>query len=298
MDASVEVTAQQGLEVTGPSDHEVTGHEGPRLSHVEQVVWSLLQLDPRLTRRTDQARLRRLARLLDQSPEEVLIALERLRTLARQERVDPSAFKSRYHYPPPAQRAAKALAEIFAQCGGGRVEGAAARGRLADLLDALGHAPLVAEAHASAVSLPSLPNLGPPTVPIKPWPSDARSALGVGAFTMPLSPAKARLLALLHLDPRLTRHLHNDRLRLLLELFDPAMEQVAIKGNIDAWRACQDRDPFLKRIFSQSAEDDPARSDAERLVKHLGPLCGWGTLTAEALRIRHHRALMLFGHLP
>lgn len=289
METSLKVTAGAGPEVTPPP--------GPIFSPTEQIVWALLQVDPRLTRRTEQPRLRRLARLLDQSEDALLIALERIRAWAHEGRLDPSVFKTRHKYPPPARRAAIALAEILAQCGGQRLDAAAARDRIAGLVDAIGHPRISGEVQAASIVIPSLPNLGAPVAPVTPWPSEARDMLGIRAFSLRLSPAKARLLALIHLDPRLTRHLHSDRLRMLMELFDPAMEMIDVEKRIGAWRSLQREDPILAHCFGHYPVESPCRSDCEKIVDQLGSLCGWNSLSPDAIRIRRRRALMLLGHL-
>lgn len=284
------------LQLTPGAGPEASSSTGPQLSPTEQIVWALLQVDPRLTRRTEQPRLRRLARLLDQSEDALLIALERIRAWAHEGRLDPSVFKTRHKYPPPARRAAIALAEILAQCGGQRLDVAAARDRIAGLVDAIGHPRISGEVQAASIVIPSLPNLGAPVAPVTPWPSEARDMLGIRAFSLRLSPGKARVLALIRLDPRLIRHLHSDRLRMLVELFDPAMEEMDIAQKIHSWQQKRHDDPLLRTFFDRYPEEDPPRDDCERIVDNLGALCGWHSLSPDAVLIRRKRALMLLGH--
>lgn len=288
METSLKVTAGAGPEVTPPP--------GPTFSPTEHLVWALLHLDPRLTRRTEQPRLRRLARLLDQSEEAFLIALERMRAWTFEGRLDPAVFKTRLKFPPAVRPAAIALAEILAQCGGQRLDVAAARDRIADLVDAIGHPRISGEVHAASIVVPSLPNLGPPVTPVTPWPSEARELLGLSQFSLRLSPGKARVLALIRLDPRLIRHLHSDRLRMLMELFDPEMHEMDIIKKIHSWRLQKQNDPLLAAFFGHYPDEDPARGDCERIINHLGSLCGWNSLSPDAIKIRRRRALMLLGH--
>lgn len=121
--------------------------------------------------------------------------------------------------------------------------------------------------------------------------------LGLSQFSLRLSPGKARVLALIHLDPRLTRHLHSDRLRMLMELFDPAMEMIDVEKKLHAWRPRRHEDPILAQCFDHYPSEGPRRCDSETLVGRLGSLCGWNSLTPDAVRIRRQRALMLLGHL-
>lgn len=286
---------ETSLKSTPPSGGAVPALQEPHLSPTEHLVWALLHLDPRLTRRTEQPRLRRLARLLDQSEEAFLIALERIRAWTFEGRLDPAVFKTRLKSPPPARRAAIALAELLAQCGGARLPSITARRKLAELMGTIGYSAMIAEPHAYAVEFPSLPNLGPPATPST-WPRDARSCLGLGNCTLKLSPGKMRVLALLRLDPRLSHPYHADRLLLLMIQFDPGMEPDAIARKVKAWRMNQSKDPVLLEIFGHRSLDDPPLSEVEPLVDSLGFLCGWNLLPPDARLTRRHRALLLLGH--
>lgn len=294
----------RGVGATGiPSVVSPSLHLGP-LSFHEQLVLGMINVDPRLTRPKELPRLRRQMETLYPvlRSAEVGPLLDGLR-----QRHDAGEFKARGFEQivdgnPDARQAAKALGELMAQCGWGHPKHLPFEPRLAQLLWGVGHSHPTAAVYAATVRVRGLhPQPDLPSYPLdrapRPRNDQELAALGLAPCSAALKASELRILALIHLDPRLTNTDHWERLALLVELFDHNVDDHWLPRIFGRLRKLKTDGALVTPAFDPTDDDaDPALSQADRVVAALGDISGWLNLNPDDARMRRIRALRLLGH--